>query len=178
MTPPDAADDQPALRGRSDLVDRAWLFARAAHEDNRSRGKTRIEHPVAVATLLMHEGADDDLLAAALLHDVLEDTTVGRAELETAFGKDIAELVAQLSEDPSVEDYPERKARLREQVDAAGEDAAVIFLADKLARLQALDASLSPLSIDTLEHYRKTLELLASHYPQLPFIGELSRRLA
>ena len=178
MTPPDAADDQPALRGRSDLVDRAWLFARAAHEGNRSRGKTRIEHPVAVATLLMQEGADDDLLAAALLHDVLEDTTVGRAELETAFGKDIAELVAQLSEDSSVEDYPERKARLREQVDAAGEDAAVIFLADKLARLRALDASLSPLSTDTLEHYRKTLELLAGHDPQLPFIDELSRRLA
>ncbi len=126
----------------------------------------------------LQEGADDDLLAAALLHDVLEDTTVGRAELETAFGKDIADLVAQLSEDSSVEDYPERKARLREQVDAAGEDAAVIFLADKLARLQALDAPPSALSADTLEHYRKTLELLGSHYPQLPFIDELSRRLA
>jgi GTP diphosphokinase / guanosine-3',5'-bis(diphosphate) 3'-diphosphatase len=178
VTRPSTADDQPPLRGRSDLVDRAWLFARAAHEGDRSRGKTRIEHPLAVATLLLQEGADDELLAAALLHDVLEDTTVGRAELATAFGKDIADLVAQLSEDSSVEDYTERKARLREQVDAAGEDAARIFLADKLARLQALDAPSSALSADRLEHYRKTLALLGSHYPQVPFIDELSRRLA
>jgi GTP diphosphokinase / guanosine-3',5'-bis(diphosphate) 3'-diphosphatase len=178
VTRPGAADDPPALRGRSDLVDRAWLFARAAHEGDRSVGNTRIGHPVAVATLLLQEGADDELLAAALLHDVLEDTTIPRAELENAFGMEIAEIVAQLSEDSSVEEYTERKARLREQVDAAGEGAARIFLADKLARLQALDGPASALDADRLEHYRKTLELLGSHYPQLPFIDELSRRLA
>jgi (p)ppGpp synthase/HD superfamily hydrolase len=171
-------DDQPDMRERSELVHRAWVFACAAHEGDRSRGDTRVEHPLAVAKLLAREGARDDLVAAALLHDVLEDTTVSHAELEAAFGADIANLVAQVSEDPSIDDYGERKAQLRARVDAAGEDAALIFLADKLAQLQALESPAATMAPGKLDHYRKTLALLRQSYPDLPFIDELSRRLA
>ena len=161
----------------SDLVKRAFSFAYAAHEGERSRGETRIEHPVAVARLIIGEHAGDDIVAAALLHDVLEDTTVGEDELADAFGPSIAWLVAQLSEDPAIESYAERKRELRLQVARAGEDASMIFLADKLARLNALGRDVSALPALRLEHYRETVELLARRYPNLPFIVELEEIL-
>lgn len=80
---------------------------------------------------------------------MLEDTTVTRAELETEFGSRIADLVARLSEDASIETYAARKAHLRRQVADAGADAAAIFLADKLARLQALDVQRAGTTLDT-----------------------------
>jgi (p)ppGpp synthase/HD superfamily hydrolase len=171
-------EDGPAYIGRSELLDRAWRFAYAAHEGERSRGDTRIEHPAAVALLLLGEHAADDLVAAGLLHDVLEDTTVERDELERTFGVGIADLVAQLSEDPTIEDYRERKAHLRKQVARAGEDAALIFLADKLARVHALEVPISSLPAHKLAHYRATLELLSHEYPGLPFSDELAQKLA
>ena len=158
---------------RSDLLERAWQFAYAAHEGERSRGDTRIEHPAAVARLLMREHASDDLVACAVLHDVLEDTTVTRTELENAFGPGIANLVASLSEDPAIESYVQRKRHLRLQVARAGEDAAMIFLADKLASLNALGAAVQKLPGPKLAHYRHTVALLSRCYPTLPFVVEL-----
>jgi (p)ppGpp synthase/HD superfamily hydrolase len=162
---------------RSDLRDRAYRFALAAHEGERSRSETRIDHPSAVARLLARRGADDEMVAVALLHDVLEDTAVTHAELAAEFGSAIADRVAELSEDASIGDYAERKARLRRQVADAGEAAATIFLADKLAGLNRMDASGQRLSPATLDHYRQTVALLSSAYPDLPFVAEVRHAL-
>lgn len=167
----------PDFVARSDLLDRAYHFALAAHEGERSRGETRIDHPTAVAKLLVLQGADDQIVAVALLHDVLEDTTVTREELEGEFGPEITGLVADLSQDESIDGYADRKAHLREQVAAAGEGAATIFLADKLARLNALEAARQRPSPATLAHYRETLALLSGLYPDLPFVAEVRHAL-
>jgi (p)ppGpp synthase/HD superfamily hydrolase len=158
---------------RSDLLDRAYRFALVAHEGARSRGKTRIDHPLAVARLLHRQGSDDQMVVAALLHDVLEDTTVTREELEAEFGPAIAGLVADLSEDASIGEYTARKAQLRDQVADAGEDAATIFLADKLARLHELEATQQRLAPAKLDHYRATVAQLSHRYPDLPFVADL-----
>src|SRR4029077_14834656 len=118
------SSDPPDFIARSDLLERAYRFALAAHEGERSRGETRIDHPTAVARLLVRQGADDQTVAAALLHDVLEDTTVTRAELEEEVGMAVAGLVAELTEDESIGAYADRKAHLRQQVADAGEQAA------------------------------------------------------
>jgi (p)ppGpp synthase/HD superfamily hydrolase len=172
-----SSSDPPDFIARSDLLERAYQLALAAHEGERSRGKTRIDHPVAVARLLVRQGADDQTVAAALLHDVLEDTTVTREELEQEFGLGVAELVAELTEDESIDAYADRKAQLRQQVAAAGERAATIFLADKLARLQALEATGQGLAPARLAHYRETVALLFRAYPDLPFIAEVRHAL-
>jgi guanosine-3',5'-bis(diphosphate) 3'-pyrophosphohydrolase len=172
-----ASSDPPDFVARSELLERAYRFARDAHEGERSRGATRIDHPTAVARLLVLQGAEDQVVAAALLHDVLEDTTVTRPELEEEFGPAIAGLVAGLTEDASIDDYEERKAHLRAHVAASGEDAATIFLADKLARLYRLDATGHGLSPARLRHYRETVALLAATYPDIPFIAELRHSL-
>ncbi len=122
----------------------------------------------------MHAHADDEeVIAAALLHDVLEDTTVARGELDDAFGARVAGLVARLTEDESIADYADRKAHLRAQVASAGETAALIFLADKLARLRTG----LPIEPAKLAHYRGTVALLSAAYPDLPFIRELRHAL-
>jgi (p)ppGpp synthase/HD superfamily hydrolase len=171
------ASDPPDFIARSDLLEHAYRFALAAHEGERSRGETRIDHPAAVAKLLVRQGADDQMVAAALLHDVLEDTTVTREELESEFAPAIGELVAELTEDASIAAYADRKARLREQVADAGEQAATIFLADKLARLQTLEAKQQGVSPRTLDHYRESVALLSGRYPDLPFIAEVRHAL-
>jgi (p)ppGpp synthase/HD superfamily hydrolase len=169
--------DPPDFIARSDLLERTYRFALAAHEGERSRGETRIDHPTAVARLLARQGADDQMLAAALLHDVLEDTTVTREELDGEFGSAIAELVAGLTEDASIGAYADRKAHLRQQVADAGERAATIFMADKLARLQALDATRQGLPPAKFDHYRETVALLSGTYPDLPLITEVRHAL-
>jgi (p)ppGpp synthase/HD superfamily hydrolase len=172
-----SSSDPPDFIPRSDLLERAYRFALDAHEGERSRGKTRIDHPIAVATLLQRQGADDHMVATALLHDVLEDTTVARGELEAEFGPAIAGLVAALSEDASIDEYTARKARLRNQVADAGEEAATIFLADKLARLQGLEATQQGLSPARLDHYRETVAQLSRTYPDLPFTADVRHAL-
>ena len=79
---------------------------------------------------------DPKLVTAAHLHDVIEKTSVTRAELESRFGAGIASLVAALSEDDGIPYYAERKRALRDQVMDSGWDATVIYTADRLANLR------------------------------------------
>ena len=75
-------------------VQDALAFATAAHEgQSRSSGEPYIEHPVATALYLANINLDSVTLAAALLHDVIEDTGTTKAELEKRFGADVARLV-------------------------------------------------------------------------------------
>ena len=96
----------------SPLTGDALAFAALRHE-----GQTRdtadvpfVTHPVEVACLLHETGYSDGVVAAGVLHDVLEDTDVERAELEARFGAEVASLVAAVTDDPSIEDHTERKA--------------------------------------------------------------------
>lgn len=76
------------------LIERAYLFSREQHQgQTRRSGEPYITHPVAVAIILAGLGAGPNTLAAALLHDVVEDTDVTLEELEEMFGSDISSLV-------------------------------------------------------------------------------------
>jgi GTP pyrophosphokinase len=76
------------------LIERAYHFAKQAHEGQyRKSGETYIHHPVEVAAILADLQLDAVTIAAALLHDVLEDTSVTEEELEREFGREIARLV-------------------------------------------------------------------------------------
>lgn len=79
---------------RVEFVRSALTVATAAHEgQTRSSGEPYIEHPVATALYLANINLDSITLAAALLHDVIEDTAITKAELERDFGADVARLV-------------------------------------------------------------------------------------
>src|SRR5215475_1016354 len=75
------------------LIERAYVVARDAHRDQMRRsGDPYIAHPLGVAMILADLGLDDVTLAAALLHDAVEDTSVTLADLETQFGADVAAI--------------------------------------------------------------------------------------
>jgi (p)ppGpp synthase/HD superfamily hydrolase len=88
---------------RSPLVQSALRFAEAAHHGPRRRGDTNAQHPRDVARELAREGFDDRVVAAALLHDVVEDTATGKRELGGRFGPGVAALVAAVTEDAGIE---------------------------------------------------------------------------
>jgi (p)ppGpp synthase/HD superfamily hydrolase len=156
----------------SPLTGDALAFAALRHE-----GQTRdtadvpfVTHPVEVACLLHETGYSDEVVAAGVLHDVLEDTDVERPELEERFGPEVAALVAAVSEDPSIEDDGERKAALRRQVARAGDEAAAVFAADKVSKARELRARarhgrFQRSDEGKLGHYRASLDMLSELIP-------------
>src|SRR5215208_732734 len=101
---------------RTDFVDRSPLTRDAlAYAASHHEGQTRdldaipfVTHPVEVACLLHEAGYSDDVVAAGVLHDVLEDTDASVEDLERRFGLEVAGLVAAVSDDPTIEDHAER----------------------------------------------------------------------
>ena len=76
------------------LLNRAYVYAMKAHgEQRRASGDPYFSHPLEVAAILTDLKLDDATIAAALLHDTIEDTTATRAEIDQMFGQDIGALV-------------------------------------------------------------------------------------
>jgi (p)ppGpp synthase/HD superfamily hydrolase len=130
-----------AAAERSGLVRAALEMAREAHSGqirNASGGRPYIDHPVAVAERLAELGCGDEVLAAALLHDVVEDSDLEVSDIRERCGERVAEAVDALTDDASVEPYSRRKSEHRDRVEAAGEDALAIYAADKLTNISML----------------------------------------
>jgi (p)ppGpp synthase/HD superfamily hydrolase len=128
----------PRFTVRSDVVSDAHRLAAEAHEGQLRtvNGSPYITHPVAVAGLLDGAGYDDEVIAAALLHDVVEDTDMAPGEIAERFGTRVAGLVEALSDDETIHDYRARKREHSDQVAEAGADAIAIYIADKLSNLR------------------------------------------
>jgi (p)ppGpp synthase/HD superfamily hydrolase len=142
-------------------IDDARAFLADAYATRLRRRGRSVEHPVAVAELLAGDGQPCWVVAAGLLHDVLEDTDVTPEELAERFGPQIADTVAALTQDDSVKTYSERKRLLRQRTVGAGPHAAAVALADKVAKLRA--ASERPRR-RKLRHYRATLREVEGAY--------------
>jgi len=131
-----------AAAGRHGRVRRALATASELHRgDFRETGAGEIpfiDHPVAVGDRLAEEGFGPDVLAAGLLHDVLEYTHVPLDRLRERFGVDVSGLVYALTENLEIDDYEERKQELRERVAWAGHEARMVFAADKLVNVEVL----------------------------------------
>ena len=181
-----------AAAKRSQLVREAHERARVAHAGqvrNASGGMPYFEHPVEVARRLAEHGFSDEVLAAALLHDVVEDTEITVAELRAEFGPEVAGLVAALSDDESVADYLERKDEHRRRVAADGAAAVSIYAADKLTNVVTLRYAYArqgetvaeelKVSLDTkLEIWDADVEMLGRQDPEPPVLAELRAELA
>jgi (p)ppGpp synthase/HD superfamily hydrolase len=170
----------PSLVSDLPLTRSALEFATARHEGQRRQADSApfILHPLEVAQLLRGRGCGDEVIAAAVLHDVIEDTDVEPAELEQRFGRTVAQLVEVLTEPSPDGSYRERKARLREAVAGAGEDALVIFAADKVAKVREMRMALASGRIDEpdsdkLDHYEACLALLETRLPGHPLVQQL-----
>jgi GTP diphosphokinase / guanosine-3',5'-bis(diphosphate) 3'-diphosphatase len=124
----------------------AYHFSQAAHDGQfRQSGDPYISHPLAVAEILADWHLDSQALQAALLHDVMEDTAVTKAELSAKFGKPVADLVDGVSKLDKIEFQSQQDAQaenFRKMLLAMARDVRVILikLADRLHNMRTLDA--------------------------------------
>jgi (p)ppGpp synthase/HD superfamily hydrolase len=169
-------------------VRRAFDLATLVHEgQRRTDGDPYVAHPVEVSELLADP--DEVTLAAALLHDSVEDSDLTVAEVRERFGDQIADVVAALTEDERIDDWVERKYALRAQVERCGARATAIYAADKLSNLRelrrvyarrgeaAIDLHKAP-SLDLrIAAWCEDLEMIVRVAPDLPIAADLRSEL-
>ncbi len=127
------------------LLNRAYVYAMKAHgEQRRASGDPYFSHPIEVAAILTDLKLDDATIAAALLHDTIEDTETTRAEIDQLFGHDIGALVEGLTKLKKL-DLVTKEAKqaenLRKLLLAIADDVRVLLikLADRLHNMRTLD---------------------------------------
>ncbi|WP_231566379.1 HD domain-containing protein [Litchfieldella xinjiangensis] len=137
-----------SVAGMDDLAERAALFSRATHQAVGQRRKYTGEpywhHPVAVAAMVSAvEAATPAMIAAAILHDVLEDTGVSAMDIEACFGEQVAILVQELTDhftDPDIGNRAHRKALERDRLAEVSPEAQTIKYADLIDNTESIVA--------------------------------------
>ncbi len=146
------------------LVERAFRFAIGAHEGQQRRsGEAFIEHPLGVAAILTDLHADDATLAAALLHDVVEDTAASADNVRAEFGDEIAQLVEGVTKLTRIHFQSREHAQAenyRKMIVAMAQDPRVILikLADRLHNMRTIEYLGKQ---KQLQKARETLEVYA-----------------
>ena len=129
-----------------DMIEKAYRMANEAHKDARRRsGEPYICHPLAVARLVLDLGMDTESIAAALLHDVVEDTPITIDEVKSAFGAEVALLVDGVTKLTKIQfsSIEEQQAEnLRKMLLAMSQDVRVMIikLCDRLHNMRTGDA--------------------------------------
>jgi hypothetical protein len=181
---PSFAQSRPQTRA-------AVAFAARMHAGQcRSDGTPFILHPIEVASLLAGVDAPDHVVAAGMLHDVIEKADVTASDLAERFGPRITGLVVTVSDDDQIRRYAQRKAALRRQLQDAGREALTLFAADKVSKVRELQretlagfpsvrggATVGATRAGRLHHYRMCLALLETHLGDSPLVHELRGEL-
>ena len=161
----------------------AYSFGLGAHSGQfRKSGEPYISHPVAVARILSKLHLDAPTLTAALLHDVVEDTDISKAEISERFGEPVAELVDGVSKLAKIQFQTQEEAQaenFRKMLLAMARDVRVILikLADRLHNMQTLEVMLPAkqrsIARETLEIYAPIAHRLGLNniYQELQELG-------
>jgi guanosine-3',5'-bis(diphosphate) 3'-pyrophosphohydrolase len=126
------------------LLLKALTFAAHKHRDQRrkdAQASPYINHPIALADVLVNEAGVSDVkvLCAALLHDTIEDTETTPEELEREFGREIAEIVMELTDNKMLKKRTRKRMQIAHAASASRE-AKLVKLADKICNLRDVTA--------------------------------------
>ncbi len=127
-----------------DIIDRAYIYSARVHEGQvRLSGEPYLSHPLEVANILADMRLDVESIAAALLHDVIEDTPATREDIEEMFGPGVAHIVSgvtKLSVLPSSTKIAQQAESLRKMILAMADDIRVVLikLADRIHNMRTL----------------------------------------
>lgn len=129
----------------SSLLDRAIIFAVKAHANTERKGKgfPYIVHPLEALEIAATMTSDQELLAAAALHDTVEDTSVTLEEIRREFGDRVAKMVEEESDKfmegvSEADSWHDRKQAAIERLSSASRDAKIVALGDKLSNARAI----------------------------------------
>jgi GTP diphosphokinase / guanosine-3',5'-bis(diphosphate) 3'-diphosphatase len=154
------------------LVIRAVEFAAQKHRMQRrkdSDASPYINHPIALMHVLCIDGGVSDpvILAAAALHDTIEDTETTEEELRTTFGEEIAQIVVEMTDDKSLP-KEERKLSQIEHAHRMSREGALVKLGDKICNLR--DMAVNPplgWSLDRQVEYFDWAKAVVDELPQV-----------
>ena len=127
------------------ILDRAIMFAVKAHTGTERRGKgyPYIIHPMEAVEIVATMTKDQELLAAAILHDTVEDTNVTVDQIRDEFGDRVADLVASESDEMPVgiseeDSWHARKQAAIDRLSKASREAKIVAMGDKLSNMRAI----------------------------------------
>ena len=157
------------------MIEKAIIFATKAHAGITRKGKERpyILHPIEAMTIVGGLTEDKEVLAAAVLHDVVEDTNVMPEDIEREFGTRVKDLVMAESEDkmkdlPSDASWEARKKATIDHLACLDHDALLICLGDKLANIREMSRDYSELGDNLWERFnQKDKEKHAWYYSSI-----------
>ncbi|MBT2697492.1 bifunctional (p)ppGpp synthetase/guanosine-3',5'-bis(diphosphate) 3'-pyrophosphohydrolase [Bacillus sp. ISL-40] len=151
------------------IVEKALQIASKSHR-NQCRKNTDIPyitHPVTVGMMLMKAGYDDDIIAAAILHDTVEDTELTLKDIEREFGPRIARIVEGCSEPNKSLPWKERKEHTIEFLKTASEEIRVVACADKLHNIRSIVKDYDQLGDAVWNIFNAGKELQAWYYTNI-----------
>lgn len=126
------------------IIEDAFQFAVDKHAGQFRKGTNTsfITHPFAVSMILKHHGYQDEVVAAGLLHDVLEDTNTTENELRKRFGENVLNLVKAASEPDKTLPWEERKRKTIEELPFKTTNELAVIIADKLHNIYSIKADI------------------------------------
>ena len=175
------------------MINRAYETAKQAHQhQQRSSGESYINHPLAVALIVADLGLDEVSLAAALLHDAVEDTEITIADVEKGFGPEVAQIVDGVTKLERLQfdsKEAQQAATMRKMLVAMARDLRVLIikLADRLHNMRTIAAMPSEkqqrIAHETLEIYaplahRLGMQELKQQLEDLSFASLYPKRFA
>ena len=144
------------------LLNKAIIFATQVHDGQLRKGSNSpyILHPLEAAAIVSTITLDEEIIAAAVLHDVVEDTPATLAQVESMFGKRVAFLVAGESENkredlPAADTWKIRKIETIDHLKNADEDIKIITLGDKLSNIRAINRDYKKLGDDLWQRFNQ-----------------------
>jgi (p)ppGpp synthase/HD superfamily hydrolase len=170
------------------MIDKAIVFAAKAHE-----GQTRkltdipyVTHPFSVGMLLQKENSSEEVVAAGILHDTVEDTEVTYEEITEVFGDYVANLVRAASEHDKSLPWEERKQHTIEKLKNAELDEIKVIVADKLHNLKSIKEDIESNGGVVWErfnrgkeqqhwYYSSIVKVVAKRKNEFGLIGELEK---
>lgn len=174
-----------------DLFEKAIAFAVEAHKGQKRKGKDKpyILHPLEVAAIVGTYSNDPEVLAAAVLHDTVEDTGATIEDIRSEFGPRVAYLVAGESENkredlPAESTWKIRKCETIKHLEGADRETKLICLGDKLANIREMATDYHEVGEQLWErfnqsdstmhgwYYGEVLRVLKAEFGEIPAIAE------
>lgn len=174
----------------ANLLDKAIVFAAKAHANQTRKGTDipYVTHPYAVGLYLLKAGCTEEVVAAGILHDTLEDTETTHEELAETFGVRVADLVKAASENDKSLPWEARKQHTIDKLKEAPLEEIQVIVADKLHNLRSIRDDLAVYGEDIWErfnrgkrdqhwYYAEIVKALAPRMSAFRLIGELGQEV-